>query len=91
MENEGSHLELESHISFINLKNVTNLVFYNIELVFYSSFFYNNKIRYNIKRYNKQFRLKILLLPLQSHWEENLCMGVIPILPSDHLIIITIL
>jgi hypothetical protein len=31
MENEGSHLELESHISCINLNNVTNLVFYNIE------------------------------------------------------------
>ncbi|HEY5737648.1 MAG TPA: hypothetical protein VIS28_05155, partial [Nitrososphaeraceae archaeon] len=35
--------------------------FYKIGIVFYSSFFYNNKIRYNSKRYNKYFRIEILI------------------------------
>jgi len=43
------------------LKKCYYVSFYKIDIVFYSSFFYNNKIRYNNKRYNKYFRIRILI------------------------------
>ena len=48
--------------------------FYKTDIVFYFSFFYNNKIRYNNKSYNKYFRIEILI-SITKPLGENLCIG----------------
>ncbi|HEX2407643.1 MAG TPA: hypothetical protein VHJ38_10620 [Nitrososphaeraceae archaeon] len=61
----------------INSEKWYDCRFNNIDIVVYSSFFYDNNIISNSKCYKISFRLEILYLQLQS-LEGRTCAGIFP-------------